>query len=94
MGYVVANMYSLWLTVGKFLRGEGSPTPLPLSIQGCPAHLLASVNATVIASFSNNSLSEDQLGLNTPAQGLVHTTVGPLSICIDEEIYHEQFSVH
>ncbi|XP_063884461.1 sodium-coupled monocarboxylate transporter 1-like isoform X2 [Scylla paramamosain] len=36
MGLLVSFCFSIWLVVGKFLNGGGSPPQLPLSVDGCP----------------------------------------------------------
>nr|XP_045616868.1 sodium-coupled monocarboxylate transporter 1-like [Procambarus clarkii] len=39
VGFFLANVFSVWLMVGKFMRGGGSPEQLPLSTHGCPESL-------------------------------------------------------
>ncbi|XP_050704574.1 sodium-coupled monocarboxylate transporter 2-like isoform X3 [Eriocheir sinensis] len=42
-GFVASFCYSMWIVVGKFLRGGGSPPQLTLSMDGC----VAPVNVTL-----------------------------------------------
>ncbi|XP_050736584.1 sodium-coupled monocarboxylate transporter 1-like [Eriocheir sinensis] len=52
IGFLTAISYNLWIVVGKFYRGGGSPQMLPLSMKGCPENILNFVNSTIINSTS------------------------------------------
>lgn len=39
VGFLVSFTYNICVVVGKFVRGGGSPTRLPLSVAGCPENL-------------------------------------------------------
>ncbi|KAK8387781.1 hypothetical protein O3P69_018334 [Scylla paramamosain] len=47
-GFLTALIYNIWIVVGKFRYGRGSPKRLPLSTEGCPENLLLQLaNATL-----------------------------------------------
>ncbi|XP_068230251.1 sodium-coupled monocarboxylate transporter 2-like [Palaemon carinicauda] len=52
IGFLVSLAFNLWLVIGKFIKGFGSPERLPLSVDGCPENLLHLTNTTV-SSFGN-----------------------------------------
>lgn len=47
-GFLTALIFNVWIMVGKFRYGGGSPKRLPLSTEGCPENLLLQLaNATL-----------------------------------------------
>ncbi|XP_066969670.1 sodium-coupled monocarboxylate transporter 1-like [Macrobrachium rosenbergii] len=46
VGFVASFMINVWLIIGKFLRGGGNPTTLPLSVSGCDGNSVTFQNAT------------------------------------------------
>lgn len=86
-GFFTAVLFNLWLVIGKFVKGLGSPKKLPLSVEGCPETLLhlanstvsSIANATILSSFSDTSINslmgEDTFG--TFNNTMVSTTPMP-----------------
>ncbi|XP_068243930.1 sodium-coupled monocarboxylate transporter 1-like [Palaemon carinicauda] len=57
VGFVASFMINVWLIIGKFVRGGGNPTTLPLSDSGCDGNVASLKNATsvVMNHFSSSS---------------------------------------
>ncbi|XP_045134455.1 sodium-coupled monocarboxylate transporter 1-like [Portunus trituberculatus] len=36
VGFLVSFCFSVWLMIGQLLNGDGTPPPLPLSVEACP----------------------------------------------------------
>lgn len=53
VGFLSAFAYNLWIVVGKFYRGGGSPKRLPLSLEGCPENFLGLVNSSITNTTSD-----------------------------------------
>lgn len=54
-GLSVSFSYSVWIVVGQFLKGGGSPPTLPLSVDSCPAQVnttLETLASTTLATTS------------------------------------------
>ncbi|XP_064102937.1 sodium-coupled monocarboxylate transporter 1-like [Macrobrachium nipponense] len=54
VGLLASLSFNLWLVIGKFMKGLGSPEKLPLSVDGCPENLLHLANTT-LGSFGNHT---------------------------------------
>lgn len=88
-GFTTAFAYNVWLVVGKFLRGGGSPTRLPLSTDGCPENLSRHVNASV-STFVNSSVSN----LTTVADVLLASTTATTTTTAAPEVRSEVKTVY
>ncbi|XP_066963276.1 sodium-coupled monocarboxylate transporter 1-like [Macrobrachium rosenbergii] len=64
-GFVTGVLFNLWLVIGKFVVGGGSPKKLPLSTAGCPENLLPVLlaNSTMNA-FANSSFDGQVPGVS------------------------------
>ncbi|KAK8387827.1 hypothetical protein O3P69_020033 [Scylla paramamosain] len=78
-GLLVSFCFNVWLVVGKFLKGAGAPTQLPLSIVGCASHL----NAT-LDSLASSTLSSPTLASTTVDQ--VEESIYDISYCYNSFI--------
>ncbi|MPC43238.1 Sodium-coupled monocarboxylate transporter 2 [Portunus trituberculatus] len=83
-GFVVALIYNIWIVVGKFLYGGGSPKRLPLSTEGCPENLFLQLpnTTTTLPDIMSTVFPTDALN-TTLATGktnmvLVVRATGPL----------------
>ncbi|KAK8746443.1 hypothetical protein OTU49_017018, partial [Cherax quadricarinatus] len=61
VGFLTSLVFSVWVVIGKFLRGGGSPARLPLSIEGCSGNLTHFFNTTVNNSLTNILLTDVHL---------------------------------
>ncbi|XP_069176452.1 sodium-coupled monocarboxylate transporter 1-like [Procambarus clarkii] len=59
VGFVTAFAYNMWLVVGKFMRGGGSPPRLPLSTSGCLEDVVMHANTTILAFLTNTTVTHD-----------------------------------
>ncbi|XP_064113475.1 sodium-coupled monocarboxylate transporter 1-like [Macrobrachium nipponense] len=57
VGLLASLSFNLWLVIGNFMKGLGSPEKLPLSVDGCPENLLHLANTT-LGSFGNHTAAE------------------------------------
>ncbi|KAG7174775.1 Sodium-coupled monocarboxylate transporter 1-like 5 [Homarus americanus] len=57
VGFSMATIYSLWLVIGKFIQGGGSPPRLPLSTHGCQGVFL---NTSFTDALLSNTTSVDE----------------------------------
>ncbi|XP_042205604.1 sodium-coupled monocarboxylate transporter 1-like isoform X1 [Homarus americanus] len=71
VGITVSMTYGLWIVVGKFIRGGGSPPRLPLSTSGCPEALF---NASVNAFLNITTVGDSHLPTSTLSDGLLPIT--------------------
>ena len=66
VGFLAAFSYNVTIVIGKFLRGGGSPSKLPLSTAGCPKntfHFASISNASIL----NITMMPEHLVLHTSA---------------------------
>ncbi|XP_042212541.1 sodium-coupled monocarboxylate transporter 1-like, partial [Homarus americanus] len=61
VGFVLSFIFSVWVVIGKFVRGGGSPPRLPLSTEGCPEDLALFLNATVTGLVNNTTRLADTM---------------------------------
>ncbi|XP_042225903.1 sodium-coupled monocarboxylate transporter 2-like, partial [Homarus americanus] len=61
VGFVLSFIFSVWVVIGKFVRGGGSPPRLPLSTEGCPENLALFLNATVTGLVNNTTRLADTM---------------------------------
>lgn len=75
VGFVASFMTNCWLIIGKFMRGGGNPTTLPLSVAGCPENVQLYLNDTDIGTSSNATvaLSPEMSAVAFPAKGESNT---------------------
>nr|XP_053629338.1 sodium-coupled monocarboxylate transporter 1-like isoform X1 [Cherax quadricarinatus] len=91
VGFLTSLVFSVWVVIGKFLRGGGSPARLPLSIEGCSGNLTHFFNTTVNNSLTNILLTDghrvntsvtDALLVNTTAaHEMSSKTIYEISYC-------------
>nr|XP_053639736.1 uncharacterized protein LOC128693897 [Cherax quadricarinatus] len=70
----------MWLVIGKFVRGGGSPPRLPLSTSGCPENLANNTNSTLLTLLTSASSSALLPNLTTTPQS-THKTMYDTSYC-------------
>ncbi|XP_071532377.1 sodium-coupled monocarboxylate transporter 1-like [Panulirus ornatus] len=93
VGFTTSFILSVWVVIGKFVRGGGNPTQLPLSTEGCVENLANLANTTVAALVTSPTTTAiDNLLPNTTltdVAGLDNTTAldGPMSKTIYEVSY-------
>ncbi|KAG0726809.1 Sodium-coupled monocarboxylate transporter 2 [Chionoecetes opilio] len=58
MGFLAALTFNVWMVVGNFVTGGGSPARLPLSVAGCASPMNATLD--VLASTTLDSTTVDQ----------------------------------
>ncbi|XP_069951342.1 sodium-coupled monocarboxylate transporter 1-like [Cherax quadricarinatus] len=75
-GFVTTFVFSIWVVIGKFVRGGGSPPLLPLSVQGCPENLV-NFNTTISNLITNTSVINTLLANPTIVNGLTVNTSIP-----------------
>ncbi|XP_050704571.1 sodium-coupled monocarboxylate transporter 1-like [Eriocheir sinensis] len=59
VGFFVSFIFNMWIAVGKFLRGGGGPTKLPLSVAGCPDTLNVTLEAFTSTTISPNVTTDE-----------------------------------
>lgn len=59
VGFLVSFTFNVWIVVGKFLRGGGGPTKLPLSVAGCPDTLNVTLEAFTSTTISPNVTTDE-----------------------------------
>ncbi|XP_071532425.1 sodium-coupled monocarboxylate transporter 1-like isoform X2 [Panulirus ornatus] len=93
VGFTTSFILSVWVVIGKFVRGGGSPTQLPLSTEGCVENLANLANTTVAALVTSpTTTAVENLLPNTTltvVAGLANTTAldGSMSKTIYEVSY-------
>ncbi|XP_069942379.1 uncharacterized protein [Cherax quadricarinatus] len=70
----------MWLVIGKFVRGGGSPPRLPLSTSGCPENLANNTNSTLVTLLTRASSSALLPNLTTTPRS-THKTMYDISYC-------------
>lgn len=73
VGFLTAICYNIWIMVGKFLGGGGSPKRLALSTEGCPENLLLQLANSTVTTAS--SLPDDLVGTAIFPDDLQNTTL-------------------
>ncbi|XP_069941814.1 sodium-coupled monocarboxylate transporter 1 [Cherax quadricarinatus] len=71
VGFIVSFVFNVWVVIGKFVRGGGAPTRLPLSTDGCPENLFLLLNTTATTIVSNVSVTDDVLTTTTAVDVLL-----------------------
>ncbi|KAK8746429.1 hypothetical protein OTU49_017014 [Cherax quadricarinatus] len=88
VGFVVSFVFNVWVVIGKFVRGGGAPTRLPLSTEGCPENLFLLLNTTIVSNVSvtddvltTTTLTATELPISTVTQGSADNTIYEVSYC-------------
>lgn len=57
-GLLVSFSFNVWLVVGKFLKGGGAPTRLPLSVDGCASHLNTTLEGLASSTLASTTVDQ------------------------------------
>lgn len=75
VGLIVSLSFNVWIVIGKFVRGGGSLSPLPLSTEGCQEGLQHLANTTATSFLSNTTLTDAVMANVTLTDaGITNTT--------------------
>nr|XP_045614099.1 sodium-coupled monocarboxylate transporter 1-like [Procambarus clarkii] len=74
VGLVLSFLLSVWVVIGKFVRGGGSPPLLPLSTEGCQEGLQHLANTTVTTFLANTTLTDTLMAKNAVADAFLANT--------------------
>ncbi|XP_069162733.1 sodium-coupled monocarboxylate transporter 1-like isoform X2 [Procambarus clarkii] len=74
VGFVASFTFSVWVVIGKFVRGGGSPPRLPLSIEGCQEGLQHLANTTVTTFLANTTLTDALMANSSVSDALLDDT--------------------